>query len=404
MITDENKNDIRYSDLNFKFIKCYGDMFFVYMDVSPKKINGANENILVMEGYELARTYFYGYYLLYKNGELKRINDAIESGWLTAEQKTDIMYCLLPKKDTRSFAEKHKGAASLNVVLKGKTPLPDANKELTEDQKQFLLYEALNYPSAKGYTEKDMVIKVYKSYEKAFLVYVGPPNADKLYKPTVTERSSYYEKGRRSNDMTFYMEITAADYYHCYLFVCNENSPAGELHIPYYYPMAKDGENVMTYEEVEDALRILTEKVEVKDGVMPKYIDDLLVDFKSIPKNPETLPEATVSKIKKDYIAGNSEDIKLEDVEFAYLKTYGDAIYIEIIDKRGYAFPDVMEDIFIGGYRIQVDYGNNIMKRIYKDGMFYGLEQAWEEGIITFEQALDAATILAPYLRGYITD
>lgn len=210
-----------YEQIKLTFIKAYGDAYYVHLRADGAEKIGVTT--FSIDDFELYNCPLDSCYYIYKNGQLMTVNKAIDEGVITEQQKKDIIYGFLPKKDSMNLENKYPNAVSLNDLLKDKELLPDASRTLTDEQRELLISKAILNNYYEKYTKEDIHIELYKSYENAFLVYAGPKDVENLYVPNTVTKVSYYEEGEKQENKEYAVNIKSVDYYHCYFLTSDNN-------------------------------------------------------------------------------------------------------------------------------------------------------------------------------------
>jgi hypothetical protein len=94
--------------------------------------------------------------------------------------------------------------------------------------------------------------------------------------------------------------------------------------------------------------------------------------------------EETALRVRQDYFNSNINDaVTLADVEiFSYYGIYNNCIVLVINGHGGYGQAVVLENIAGTDFI----YGNvGFVIKVWKDGVFYSLTQAYEDGLLTDE-------------------
>lgn len=180
MLEEESRRTVDYSKTMFSYIKGYGDAHYVYVNNVDENIAAVGIKIHCIDGYWFFNMPYNSSFFIYKNGQLNSVEEAEKIGWITEEQKKDIMWLHLmglnapPTGESAPISKEEEMRQYIENALKTYKPLTYEKKPLSDEMINKIKTDYIKACKKTGeWTVEDIRLDPSITYGDAYRMEIG---------------------------------------------------------------------------------------------------------------------------------------------------------------------------------------------------------------------------------------
>ncbi|MBQ8533539.1 MAG: hypothetical protein IJ462_01750 [Clostridia bacterium] len=180
MWKNSNKT-VNYAKSRYSYIKGYGDAHYLYIKNIDLTISAIGEKTHSIDGYEFFNIPYNSDYIIYKNGQINSVDEAVKGGLITEDQKKDIMWLhLTDSKEPPSQLEQAPPTKEeemrmlIEEDLKTYKPLKYEKKTLSDEMINKIKTDYIKACKKTGeWTVDDIRLETPTAYGDAYRMQIG---------------------------------------------------------------------------------------------------------------------------------------------------------------------------------------------------------------------------------------